>query len=88
MYAYSVPLLHGANEASQHHGVTTHYVGCYTITLSRRYEQIKADLVRGTRALPNPATFAFETDLELPRIETYLPLAKQLVLGHIRRSAA
>lgn len=88
VYSYVVPLVQGAGEGVQYLNVTTHYITTCTITLSRHYEQIKADLLRQVPDMPNPATFAFETGRALPCIETYLPIAKQLVLDHIRRGIA
>ena len=84
MYSYAVPLVQGAGSCL----CVTHYITTSTIGLARHYEQIKAELVRRSPELPNPATFAFETDIALPRIETYLPIAKQLVLDHVRKAAA
>jgi hypothetical protein len=60
----------------------------FPIGLAHTYAQIKAGLVRTFRAQPNPATFAFETDIVLPHIETFMPLAKQLVYEHLERQAA
>ena len=43
------------------------------------YEHVKADLMRSRAHMPNPAVFALTSDLALPAIETFVPLAKQLV---------
>ncbi len=50
-----------------------------TVGLQYTFEHIKSELVRTYRELPNPAVFALETDLALPHIETFMPLAKQFV---------
>jgi hypothetical protein len=88
VYTYRLSLLVAPGETSSRHVLTTNYLTTCTITLAYRYEQIKSELVRQQRHLPNPATFAFESEWELPCTETYLPIAKQLVLEHIRRNAA
>lgn len=87
VYAYSLSLVHVPVEGSVRRTLTTRYVTTFTITITRRYEQIKADLMRHERHLPNPAAFAFECAWDLPRVETCLPIARQLVLERIRGAA-
>lgn len=82
-YAYSMPLWHGTSSELRHRSVRTHYVTSYSVGPVGQYGPIKADLVRQYRAWPNPATFVFESDLTLPRVETFMPLAKQLVYEHL-----
>ncbi|HEY0979191.1 MAG TPA: hypothetical protein VGE21_17090 [Flavobacteriales bacterium] len=79
VYAYAVPLYHGTPALLRYRSVRTHYVTTCTLGPGRSYERIKAELVKAHRQLPNPATFVFETDVTLPRVETFMPLAKQLV---------
>ena len=74
-YAYEIPRVHGSDPA--HTNVRTRYCSTFTVGLGNGYWQIKADLVR-TGHLPNPAVFAFESSMDLPRIETFLPLAKRM----------
>jgi len=57
--------------------VRTRYFDTWTLSLTRTYGHIKAELAR-CGPLPNPALFAFEADITLPRIETFLPLAKRI----------
>ena len=87
VYGYSMPLLRDLPEGSHARYPLTRYITSYTMGIAHTYEHIKADLIRKHRELPNPATFAFETDLSLPHIETFMPLAKQLVYEHIARAA-
>ncbi len=79
VYAYQLGLYDGGDLADASRHMRTVYVTDYTISWACRYEQVKADLVRHRATLPNPAVFAFTTELLLPPIETFLPLAKQLV---------
>jgi len=44
---------------------------------------IKLDLVSENRALPNPATYHFVTDLEFPFNETLLPVAKRKLMRYL-----
>lgn len=86
VYAYSVPLVVGMGAEPLHRRIRTRFFTTCTISLTTTYEHIKAELVR-QGPLPNPATFAFESDISLPRIETFLPLAKQMVYEVVAGSA-
>lgn len=86
-YAYHLSRLSLSDPEPDVLRVRTAYVTTYTIGLGRTYDWIKADLVRTHRMLPNPAVFAFETDLSLPWAETFVPLAKRLVYEQVTRSA-
>lgn len=44
---------------------------------------IKLQLVAEYRALPNPATYFFSTDLDFPYEETMLPVAKRKLMLHL-----
>jgi hypothetical protein len=63
----------------------TAYVADYTLGISWQYDHVKADLVRQRPDLPNPAVFAFTTDVHMPAIETFVPLAKSIALDLVRR---
>ncbi len=77
IYAYALPLVRRAGTTDQYRHVRTRYYASCTITLANTYDRIKSGLAR-SGPLPNPAMFAFESDMTLPRIETYLPLAKRI----------
>ena len=78
-YAYELTLPVFGTDTSPRQGLRTRYVADYTIGFMCTYEHVKADLVRSRAHLPNPAMFAFFSDVSLPAIETFVPLAKQLV---------
>jgi hypothetical protein len=48
--------------------------------LTNTFENIKSDLIRYHKNLPNPATFVIETAMMLPLEETFLPLAKRTIV--------
>jgi hypothetical protein len=64
----------------------TAYVADYTLGITWQYDHVKADLVRQRPDLPNPAVFAFTTDVHMPAIETFVPLAKSIALDLVRRN--
>ena len=74
-YSLSLPIVYPETRWP----VRTRYVADYTISITFTYEHVKADLVRNHAFLPNPAVFAFASEVQLPAIETFVPLAKQMV---------
>ena len=46
-------------------------------------ESVKWMLIRKYQDLPNPATYACETDLDFPYGETILPVAKRKLMAHL-----
>lgn len=47
---------------------------------------IKLELIREQKELPNPATYAFDTNLEFPFNQTILPVAKRKLMQTIAQS--
>lgn len=83
VYGYSIPLLLEPRAELHHRNVFTRYVTTFTAGISCTYEHMKAELIDRHPLLPNPATFVVETDLDLPCMETFVPLAKRLVHAHL-----
>lgn len=79
VYGYELALLRAVEETVAVGRVRTRYVTTYSTGLRNTHERIKLDLLHAHRSIPNPAVFAFVTDLSLPHVETFMPLAKQLV---------
>lgn len=48
-------------------------------------QSIKLELVSENRALPNPATYCFSTDLDFPFEPTVLPVAKRKLMHYLAR---
>ena len=65
------------NPTEKFRGINTSFVRSYDFTFTNTFEIIKTDLIRENKNFPNPATFAIETELELPLQETFLPIAKR-----------
>lgn len=82
-YTYTVPLVQKALPHEAHTLMRTNYVTSYTMGIGFDYHHAKADLAKRFDQLPNPATFAVETDVPLPYMETLLPLAKRSVYGRL-----
>lgn len=79
VYTYAMPVFRDLTEEQRHQSIRTRFVMQHTISLAFGEDQIKHDLMRRQPMNPNPAVFAFVSDITLPRVETYMPLAKRWV---------
>ena len=66
--------------------VQLRYVEAVRTSLVNTSENIKLDLIRRYRQLPNPATYRLETTRTYPVQETLLPIARQLLATQIGRA--
>lgn len=81
VYEYEVKLF--SHMEDQYRAVHTQYLTAYRKNYINTAENIKIDMVRTRKKLPNPATFYLETKYEFPLEETIIPLAKRLLMKHI-----
>lgn len=86
VYEYQVSFFENATEKFK--AIHTHFVKAFTQNISTTFQSIKSDLLRENRHLPNPATYSIETDMSLPLEETFLPIAKRMLVKHIGKSEA
>ena len=84
VYVYGTTLYPDTADERHYRRMHTRYVTTCSVGLLSPYERVKAELVRYRPELPNPAVFCFESEVDLPRIETFMPLAKQLVYHYIQ----
>jgi hypothetical protein len=82
VYSYEISLFENADE--KYRGVYTKYVSTFTKSINNNFEQIKSQLLKEYRNWPNPATYAIETDLKIPFLETFLPIAKRLLVKTVQ----
>lgn len=83
VYSYCMPLLRESKEQFQYRSVVTRYHGSSPISISHTYEQLRSALLKQEPSMPMASTFVLESDVDLPYIETFMPLAKRLVYEHI-----
>ena len=67
--------------------IRTEFVNEWERSIVNSYENIKAELLRAKRDLPNPAVYSIETDLSFPIAETLLPVAKRSLVRYISAAA-
>ena len=73
----SFSVFEGANE--KYRGINTTFINEDFRDISRSFEQIKMDLVKKFKDLPNPATYLVVSKLKLPLSETSITHRKEAV---------
>jgi hypothetical protein len=81
VYNYSVSLFE--HKDAKYKGIKMTYIDSRTRDLATTYEQIKIDIVREIRTLPNPAVYIVEFPVRVPFLETLLPITKRALVRHI-----
>jgi hypothetical protein len=81
IYNYNITLFEHKN--SRYKGIKMEYIDSREKNLANTYEQIKLDIIRTYRTLPNPAVYKVEFPLLVPFNETLLPVAKRVLVRHI-----
>ena len=81
VYEYQVTFFENASEKFK--AIHTHFVKACEKNISTTFQSIKSDLLRDNKLLPNPATYAIETEMTLPLEETFLPIAKRMLVRHL-----
>lgn len=64
----------------------TQFIQSYKRNIVHTLPHIKTDLIRKHRHLPNPATYAVESEINIPVKETFLPIAKKMLTAHLTRT--
>ncbi|MCC5931118.1 MAG: hypothetical protein JJU28_17860 [Cyclobacteriaceae bacterium] len=82
VYRYMISIFRNAEET--YRGVSTEFIGDYQYSLVNTYEQVKTDLIKTYRQLPNPATYLLRSKIEVPLEETFLPLAKRILVRYVK----
>jgi hypothetical protein len=80
-YEYHLTVFEGPDEC--YRGIHTQYLCSFPTTPLQTFENIKYELIRYRKQLPNPATFVVESDMAFPLQETLLPIAKRTLVRHV-----
>ncbi len=81
VYQYRLTIFEKHDE--KYRGIRTDYVHQWQRTLSNSPENIKGELIRSRKELPNPAVYNIETELRFPLEETLLPIAKRSFVKYL-----
>lgn len=86
VYKYLVTVFESADET--YRAVHTEYLESVSKSIYSTYESIKMQLIKKYKYLPNPATFLISAKVDLPFEQTFLPVAKRLLVKNINNAAA
>jgi hypothetical protein len=85
VYRYQVSFFESANEAMR--SLNTQYVMTTQRTFTNSYENIKLNLIKEFKQLPNPSAYLIISKLKFPYVQTLMPVAKRLLMKHISKAA-
>ncbi len=81
IYAYRMTIFTQAEE--KYRGIHLNYLETKPKSISNTYENMKVELVKRNREMPNPATYLIETKTYAPLQESVLPIAKRVLVKYI-----
>jgi hypothetical protein len=80
-YAYNITLFE--HKDAKYKGIKVQYVDSWIRSIANTLENIKIEIIKNIRTLPNPAVYSVETDLSVPLDETFLPIAKRMLVRQL-----
>lgn len=81
VYEYNVTIFE--NQTEKYRGINTQYIDTYERNFVNTFENIKIDLIKRKKELPNPAVYGVETSLTFPFDQTILPIAKRSLMKYL-----
>lgn len=78
VYRYKVNLFQSSIDTFK--GIMMQLVDKVRRSLTQTFEQIKLDLIKSYKELPNPATYRIHSLQQIPVQESFLPISKRLLL--------
>lgn len=86
VYQYRLSIFEKHDE--KYRSIRTEFIADWARNMVNTYENIKSELIKGKKDLPNPAVYSIETALTYPVEETLLPIAKRSLVRYISTNAA
>ena len=81
--AYRYQLTIYEKHYEKYRGLKTDFVNQWIRSVSNSIDNIKTELIKNRKELPNPAVYKIETSLVYPMEETLLPIAKRSFVKYI-----
>lgn len=82
IYRYKVSLFQQATDTLK--GIMMQLVKKVRRTFTHTFEQLKLELARSYKDLPNPATYRIHSKYQIPLDESFLPITKRILLKAIQ----
>jgi hypothetical protein len=86
VYEYDIALFEEPD--AKYSGIHTQFVKKREMDIGLSYQYIKLELIKEKQEMPNPATYAVESEWVVPLEETLLPIAKRCLLKYVERNVA
>lgn len=80
-YSYTITIFEQPD--AKYKGIRIEYLDTWAANITNTYNQVKKDIIRVNRTLPNPAVYCIESPMALPLTETLLPIAKRVLVRYI-----
>lgn len=84
VYNYVMSLFSSATDS--YRSIQTQFVKSYKKNIMNTLSNIKTDLIRKRKHLPNPATYVVASEINIPVKDTFLPIAKKMLVAHLARA--
>jgi hypothetical protein len=81
LFSYSTTIYEKSDD--EHYNVNVKHLDSFNVNVSNTYENIKTQLIRNNPEMPNPATYLLVSEIKLPVFETFLPVAKKVLVKYI-----
>ncbi|TFF35186.1 hypothetical protein [Mucilaginibacter psychrotolerans] len=85
IYEYQVTIFEHKDDKFR--GINVQFVDTYEQSIVATPENIKLDLIRRRKHLPNPAVYYVQSDIAFPLEQTLLPVAKRSLVKYISSAA-
>jgi hypothetical protein len=86
VYQYKLSFFESKDEKFR--SIKTSFIDSPKKGITYSFENLKLDLIRSHRHIPNPAVYSIETELVFPVEETLLPVAKRSLVKFITKNVA
>lgn len=83
VYNYQISVFQNSGE--QFRGIHLNYFKTFSGSFIHTPEAVKMELIKENKEFPNPATFVVNSEINIPYTETYLPIARRLLLQEVCR---
>lgn len=81
IYEYQFSIFQSTND--KYRGIHIHFIEAQRRGFANTFENMKIDLTKRYKKLPNPAAYLVESKIEMPLDESLLPIAKRLLVKYI-----
>ncbi|MFY0673523.1 MAG: hypothetical protein JXQ87_08960 [Bacteroidia bacterium] len=76
-----------STSTDNYRSLQTQFITSYKRNIVNTLSSIKTDLIKKNKKLPNPATYVVESEIKIPMQETFLPIAKKMLVAHLMKTS-